>query len=293
MQRNFLQSGKISDLVKNRKPLVMGILNVTPDSFSDGGKYFQIEDTISHAKKLIDDGVDIIDVGGESTKPGANLISEEEELKRVIPVIYELKKRFPNIYISIDTYKSNVAQLAINAGAKMINDVSGLTMDPDMVKIVAKLNLPIVIMHNNGIPATKPDITSRHCEERSDEAISQTLEDCHVVRLRQTPCNDAKHQVITEVYAWFQKQTQYAIDNGIQRENIIIDPGLGFGKTAKEDLCLIENLQEFKSLGFPILIGPSKKSFIKKLFGEENIELKSKEIVKLAIKNGADIVRVH
>ena len=127
MQQSFLQSGKISDLVK--KPTIMGILNITPDSFSDGGKYFQIEDAVKHTEKLISDGVDIIDIGGESTRPDADYVSEEEELKRVIPVIYELKKRFSEIFISIDTYKANVAQLAINAGAKMINDVSGLTME--------------------------------------------------------------------------------------------------------------------------------------------------------------------
>ncbi|MBI3591578.1 MAG: dihydropteroate synthase [Candidatus Melainabacteria bacterium] len=259
MLQGFKQSVKVSDFVN--KPIVMGILNVTPDSFSDGGKYVQIEDAVKHVEKLIKAKVDIIDVGGESTRPGATLISEEEELKRVIPIIYELKKRFPDIFISIDTYKSNVAQLALGAGVKMINDVSGLTMDPDMVKVAAKANCPIVIMHNKGIPATKPD--------KSNAGIIQ------------------------EVYNWLQKQSQYAIDNGIKKENIIIDVGIGFGKTAKEDLYLIENSKEFKSLGFPVLVGPSKKSFIKKLFPQENIEQKSKEMAELAVKNGADIVRVH
>ena len=247
-------------MVKKRT-IFMGILNVTPDSFSDGGKYFQIEDAIKHTEKLINDGADIIDIGGESTRPGAELISEEEELKRVIPIIYELKKRFPDIFISIDTYKSNVAQLALNAGAKMINDVSGLTMDPDMVHVAAKANCPIVIMHNRGIPATKPDIALR--------------------------------QIVLEIYHWLQIQSQYAIHNGIKKENIIIDPGLGFGKTAEEDLLLIENLKEFKSLGFLLLVGLSRKSFIRKLFPGDNIEKKSRETVELAIKNGVNIVRVH
>ncbi len=259
MQQSFLQLGKISDLVK--KPIVMGILNITPDSFSDGRKYFQIEDAIKHTEKLIENGVDIIDIGGESTRPGAELISEEEELKRVIPIIYEVKKRFPDIFISIDTYKSNVAQLALNAGARMINDVSGLTMDPDMVHVAAKANCPIVIMHNKGIPATKP--------------------------------NESNKNIIREVYTWLKKQAQHTIGNGVKKENIIIDPGLGFGKTVEEDLCLIENLREFKSLGFPILVGPSRKSFIKKLFPEENLEKKSKEMIELAVKNGVDILRVH
>ena len=251
----------LNSLLLSKRPIVMGILNITPDSFSDGGKYVQIQDAVKQVEKLINNGVDIIDIGGESTRPHAELISEEEELKRVIPVIYEIKKRFPEIFISIDTYKANVAQLALNAGAKMINDVSGLTMDPDMVHVAAKANCPIIIMHNAGIPVTKPDKNNKN--------------------------------IIQEVCNWLRKQTQYAIDNSVKKENIIIDPGIGFGKTPEEDLSLIENLKEFKSLGFPILIGPSRKSFIKKLFGEENIEKKSKEMIELALKNEADIVRVH
>ena len=277
MQHSLKQLGKISrlahkvgtDLVK--KPIIMGILNVTPDSFSDGGKYFQIENAIQHAEHLIKSGADIIDVGGESTRPGAELISEEEELKRVIPVIYELKKSFSDIFISIDTYKSNVAQLAFNAGANMINDISGLTMDSDMVHVAAKVNCPIVIMHNCGIPATKPT-PGQVCRGGSATRPAEILQ---------------------EVYCWLQKKTDFAITNGIKKENIIIDPGIGFGKMPEEDLFLIENLKEFKSLGFPILIGPSRKSFIKKLFAEENIEIKAKEIIELVIKNGADIVRTH
>jgi dihydropteroate synthase len=252
----------LKDLLLSKKPIIMGILNVTPDSFSDGEKYFQIEDALKHTEKLIEDGADIIDIGAESTRPGAELISEEEELKRVIPVIYEIKKRFPDIFISIDTYKANVAQLALNAGGKMINDVSGLTMDPDMVHIATKANCPIVIMHNRGIPATKP-------------------------------VDGKKNSIFKEVFDWLQTQSKYAIEHGIKKENIITDPGIGFGKNAEEDLSLIENLKEFKLLGFPVLIGLSKESFIKMLFGEKNFELKSKEMLDLCVNNGADIVRVH
>ena len=260
----------------------MGILNVTPDSFFDGRKYFQIEDAIKQAEKLINSGADIIDIGGESTRPNAKLVSEEEELRRVIPVVKELVK-FRNdsvsaygrvgvsakFLISIDTYKSNVARLAINAGAKMINDVSGLTMDPNMVKVAAEYKCPVVIMHNEGIPATKPVEDVSACRSIG---VSEYLEG---------------------IYNWLKKQTDYAMSNGIKKENIIIDPGIGFGKSAEEDLEIIQNLQKFKSLGFPILIGPSRKPFIKKLFGENNLEAKSKEITDLAVKNGADIVRVH
>lgn len=237
----------------------MGILNITPDSFSDGGKYFQIEDAIKHAKELIKNGVDIIDIGGESTRPNAKPISEEEELKRVIPIIRKLSAA--KFLISIDTYKSKVAQAALNAGANIINDISGLTIDSNMVKVAAKYSCPIVIMHNMGIPATKSEVTSLN--------------------------------IIKEVYNWLLKRTNYAIKNGVKKENIIIDPGVGFGKTAKEDLELIQSLKEFKPLGFPILIGPSRKSFIKKIFGEVDLEVKSREMIQLAIKNGAAIVRVH
>ena len=261
----------LNRLLLSKKPITMGILNITPDSFSDGGKYFQIEDAIKQAKKLISEGIDMIDIGGESTRPDADYVSEEEELRRVVPVIYELKKRSPEMLISIDTYKANVARLAINAGARIINDVSGLTMDPDMVHVAAKANCPIVIMHNDGIPATKL-ISGEDCRGGS------------VTR----PAN-----VLQKAYRWLQNQTQYAIDNEIKKENIIIDPGIGFGKIPEEDLYLIENLKEFKSLGFPILVGPSRKSFIKKLFGDDNLEKKSKEMLELAVKNGADIVRVH
>lgn len=248
------------------KCLIMGILNVTPDSFSDGGKYFKLDDAIKHIEELIKSGVDIIDIGGESTRPGAMPVTEEEELKRVIPVI----KWCGDFHISIDTYKSNVAKAAIKAGASIINDVSGLTKDLYMVKVAAHAGCKIVIMHNDGIPANKPSI-----------------DEC-----RGTPvaCPD---NVIQKIYTWLQAQTNYAIQNGIKQENIIIDPGIGFGKTAEEDLFIIENLKEFKSLGFPILIGPSKKSFIKKLFGDKDLKEKSKEIINLAIKNGAGIVRVH
>ena len=262
----------ITDLITSKKPFIMGILNITPDSFSDGGKYFQIEYAVQQAEKLIREGVDIIDIGGESTRPGAEYVSEEEELRRVIPAIKQCKDAVnhisnKHILISIDTYKANVAQLALIAGADLINDVSGLTMDPNMVHVAAKLNCPIVIMHNEGIPATKPD-----CKDGSVTHLADVLQ---------------------KIYSWLKDQTQYAINNGAKKENIIIDPGLGFGKTAEEDLYLIENLREFRSLGFPILAGLSRKSFIKKIFPNDNLEIRSKEIIELAIKNGADIIRVH
>lgn len=251
----------------NKSPVLMGILNITTDSFSDGGKYFNLEDAVSHAKELINNGFHILDVGGESTRPGANPVSEEEEIKRVIPVIHEISKirtSYPPFLISIDTYKSKVAKAALEAGADIINDVSGLTMDKEMVNVARDFNCPIIIMHNNGIPA-----------QRSVVYKDST-------------------NIIEEIISWLSKQTNYAIENGIKRENIIIDPGIGFGKTPEEDLSIIENLQELKFLGYPILIGHSKKSFIKKIYGKNvDIGLKTKELTDLAVKNGANIIRVH
>lgn len=257
-----------------KKPLIMGILNITPDSFSDGGKYFKLEDAIKQAQKLINLGVDIIDIGGESTRPDAMPITEEEEIRRVIPTIKKIRqlrqqtadsRQRQEVLISVDTYKANVAKEALKVGANMINDVSGLTKDPNMVEVAREAGCKLVIMHNKGIPATKP-VKSEKWKVES---------------------------IINEVYKWLEKQTNFAIENSIKRENIIIDPGIGFGKTPEEDLLIIENLKEFKSLGFPILIGHSRKSFIKKLFGTCNIEKKNQELTKLAIANGADILRIH
>ena len=272
MSKTTKQFYKTTELLKTKKPLFMGVLNITPDSFSDGGKYFNLADAVKHAEELINSGVGIIDIGGESTRPGAEPVSEEEELRRVIPVVKHCRGAINrastgHIIISIDTYKSKVAKAVLETGANMINDVSGLTMDPNMVHVAAKANCPIVIMHNTGIPATKPG-----CKGGSSPSPAIVLQ---------------------EIYSWLQKQTQHAIDNNIKKENIIIDPGIGFGKSAEEDLFIIENLKEFKSLGFPILIGPSRKSFIRKLFGERNLEEKSKEMIKLAVKNGGDIIRMH
>ncbi len=256
-----------------KKPLFMGILNVTPDSFSDGGKYFKLENALKHAQDMINQGADIIDIGGESTRPGAKPVSEEEELKRIIPVIKEISLLAArhSLIISVDTYKSNVAKIALEAGANMINDASGLTMDLNMVKVARGADCPIVIMHNRGIPATKPI----------------TLDDCRGGSATRPA------DVLQEIYSWLKKQTDYAIANGIKRENIIIDPGIGFGKSPEEDLFLIEHLNKFKSLEFPILVGPSRKSFIKKLFPKDDIKIKNNEMVQLAIKNGANVVRVH
>ena len=246
------------------KTLIMGVLNITPDSFSDGGKYFSKNSAIKHALKLINEGSDIIDVGGESTRPGASPLTIEEELTRVIPVIKEIRKLSKNILISIDTYKSEVAKEAVKYGANIINDISGLVMDDRMVHIAAELDVPVIIMHLKGTPM--------------DMQVNPTYEN-----------------LISEITEFLRTQIQYALKNGVKKHNIIIDPGIGFGKTIEHNFKIIANLEKFKKIGFPILIGPSRKSFIGnllKLPPDKRLEGTAASIA-IGIVNGARIVRVH
>jgi len=242
----------------------MGIINVTPDSFSDGGKYVKIKNAINHAKKMVDDGADIIDVGGESTRPGAKEVSSSEELRRVIPVVESIRLNFPDILISIDTTKSVVARKAIKAGADIINDVSGLNSDIEMVGVVANLKVPIIIMHMKGNP-------------------------------KNMQINPKYKNLIGEITSFFEKKIKIATELGINRNLIIIDPGIGFGKTINHNFEIISKLKEFSKLNLPIMIGPSRKSFIGKTLNlpvESLIEGTSATITA-SILNGANIVRVH
>ncbi|MGB9595907.1 MAG: dihydropteroate synthase [Candidatus Poribacteria bacterium] len=245
------------------RTLVMGILNVTPDSFSDGGLFVNVESAIEHAKKMIQDGADIIDIGGESTRPGAEAISIDVELSRVIPVISELSKS-TDVCISIDTYKPEVAEIAIDNGACMVNDISAIS-DPKMAKVVAKSGVPIVLMHKKGTP--------------KDMQISPHY-----------------NSLIDEIKKYLQDKVNMAERSGISSDKIIIDPGIGFGKTVEHNLEILRRLNEFKSLGKPILIGTSRKSFIGKILNiddpKERIDGTS-ATVAIAIANGADIIRVH
>jgi len=246
------------------KTLIMGVLNITPDSFSDGGKYFSKNSAIKHALKLINEGSDIIDVGGESTRPGASHLTIEEELTRVIPVIKEIRKLSKNILISIDTYKSEVAKEAVKYGANIINDISGLVMDDRMVHIAAELDVPVIIMHLKGTPMNMQ--------------VNPTYEN-----------------LISEITEFLRTQIQYALKNGVKKHNIIIDPGIGFGKTIEHNFKIIANLEKFKKIGYPILIGPSRKSFIGnllKLPPDKRLEGTAASIA-IGIVNGARIVRVH
>lgn len=246
------------------KTYVMGILNTTPDSFSDGGLYYSLQDAIKHGLLMTEQGADIIDIGGESTRPGSDTVPLKEELSRTIPVIKELSK-FISLPISIDTYKAEVADRAIHAGAQIVNDISGLGFDKDMAKVVASHNVPIIIMHIKGKPKD----------------------------MQTNPKYDA---LIPELFDYFRERINLALDAGIREENIIIDPGIGFGKTFENNLEIINRLDEFKIFQRPIAVGLSRKSFIGAILGnllpQERLE-GTIAATSIAIYKGANIVRVH
>ena len=249
------------NILNFNKTIIMGVLNATPDSFSDGGDFFSLENAIVHAKNMVKDGADIIDVGGESSKPGAKQISIEEELKRVKPIIEKLVKEI-NIPISIDTYKPKVAEECIKAGASMINDITGLK-NLKMVKVAAKYKVPVIIMHMQGEPKNMQD-------------------------------NPKYKDVVLDVYEFFKERI--AVAKKYKIKNIILDPGIGFGKTLEGNLKLIKRLSEFSSFWLPLLVGSSRKSFIGKINKIDNPKDRlagSIASMTAAIINGANIVRVH
>ena len=244
------------ELEFGKRTLIMGILNITPDSFSDGGDNFNIRNAVEHALQMIKDGADIIDIGGESTRPGSELVSEEEELKRVIPVIKELSK-VTDIPISIDTYKAAVAEEAILAGADIINDIWGLQGDAKMAETAAKYNVPVIAMHNH---------------------------DGH----------EYNRDIIEEMKIFFDKTFEIGENAGIPRENIILDPGIGFGKVYEQNIEVLRRLEELSALG-RVLLGTSRKSTLGKI-----LDLPPKERTEgtlattvIGIQKGVDIVRVH
>ncbi len=242
---------------------IMGVLNVTPDSFSDGGKFLRFDEAVAQGMRMAEEGADIIDVGGESTRPGSDPIPLEEELSRVIPVISSLVKR-TDVPISIDTYKAEVAKRALDAGAEMINDISALRFDPQMKKIVSQYQVPVVLMHMKGTPKSMQR-------------------------------NPSYQDVVGEITQYLKESIMVAQDSGIEKEKIIVDPGIGFGKRLKDNLNILKNLKEFSILGCPILIGCSRKSFIGRILDlqtEERLEGSLAALV-VAVMNGASIVRVH
>jgi dihydropteroate synthase len=250
-------------LILGKQTLLMGVLNVTPDSFSDGGLFSDTEKAISHGLRMVEEGADIIDIGGESTRPGSKPLELEEELRRVIPVIEFIAKEV-NVPISIDTYKSNVAQRAIEAGAEMINDISGLHFDPSLAQVAVKEDVPLVLMHIRGTPETMQ-------------------KDVHYDSL------------FSEILQYLKDAVQRAESAGLDPRQIIIDPGIGFGKTVEDNLLIIKNLYEFRILGKPILLGTSRKSFIGKILNAEAGDRLEGTLSSIAIGvlNGAHIIRSH
>lgn len=249
--------------LKFDRPLLMGILNVTPDSFSDGGKFFTFRNAVKQGQKLAEDGADIIDIGGESTRPYSKPVSVKEELKRVLPVIEEMRKRI-SIPISIDTYKSEVARESLKVGANIINDISAMRMDPKMTSVAIKYKVPIILMHMKG----RPQNMQKHPRYKN---------------------------VVLEIISFLRKRIEKAKREGIEEEKIIVDPGIGFGKTTEHNLEIIRRLKEFKVLGRPLLIGPSRKSFIGKIL---NLDVSDRfegtaAAVSICVWNQADIIRVH
>lgn len=243
---------------------ITGILNITPDSFSDGGNYFCIDDSLKHAENLIAAGVDIIDVGGESSRPGSKPVQASEEIRRVIPVIKEIKKRF-NVCVSIDTYKTEVAELAVAAGAEIVNDITAFRHDNgSMAAFVASHNVKVILMHMQGSPETMQD-------------------------------NPEYKDIIREVLDFFAERIDFALSSGISKDRIIIDPGIGFGKQQKHNLLLLKHLSEFKKLGVPLMVGPSRKSFIGNILNTGVLHRLEGTIAAtlIAAFNGAEYLRVH
>jgi dihydropteroate synthase len=248
----------------SQKTYIMGILNVTPDSFSDGGRFFNPASATSRGIQMAEEGADIIDIGGESTRPGSEPLSIEEELRRTIPIVGTLAKRI-DVPISIDTYKSEVAKMALDAGASIVNDISGLRFDPGMAKVVAGYKVPVVVMHIKGSPKD----------------------------MQKNPVYEA---LIPEIVDYFRERIRSATESGIPKDKIIIDPGIGFGKTSEHNIEIINKLDEFTLLEKPVLIGPSRKAFLGKMLGDvpagERLEATA-AAVSISIMKGANLVRVH
>lgn len=253
---NVIKAGKY-EFPLGKKTYIMGILNVTPDSFSDGGSYIDVDKAVEHAARMIEEGADIIDIGGESTRPGSLEVTLEEELRRVIPVIERLNERL-DIAISIDTYKAEVAEAAIKAGAHMINDVWGMQRDSEMAKVAAKYKVPVFVMHNQVGTSYDGDL-------------------------------------VEAMLSFFKRSIQLGEENGIDKSQIIIDPGFGFGKTPAHNIEVMRRLNELNVLNQPILLGTSRKSTIGLILDlppSERVEGTLATAV-IGIMNGVDFVRVH
>ncbi len=261
--KKIIKKKIIKNLNFSNSPIIMGVLNLTPDSFSDGGKYFNKKLAIKQFKKLIYDGSEIIDIGGESTRPGSKIVNEEVELKRLMPILKVIKKN--KCFVSLDTRKSQVMKKGIKYGVKLINDVSGLNYDLNTIKILKEFKTPFVIHHMQGSPSTMQN-------------------------------NPKYKNVLLDIYDFFEKKLKEIKLSGIKHNNIILDPGIGFGKNLKHNITLLEKISIFHSLGFPVMLGISRKRFIKDL-SEKN---DSKERIGgtvasslYSLMQGVQILRVH
>jgi len=254
-----------NDFLELQEPVVMGVLNVTPDSFSDGGQFLLYDSALKQAEQMIKDGADIIDIGGESSRPGAQTVSTEEEIDRIMPIIEKVKDDFA-VIVSVDTYKESVARAAVvEAGADMVNDISALRFSEKMADTIAELDVPVVLMHIKGTP-----------ENMQKDPFYQDL--------------------IPELKQYFHTRIEYALSKGIKKKKIIIDPGIGFGKRLEDNIEIIKSLGEFKEFELPILMGLSRKSFLgiisdEPIPAEREAETTCANII--AILNGASIIRVH
>jgi dihydropteroate synthase len=255
---------RVGSLTFGPDPVLMGVLNVTPDSFSDGGEFFGAEPAVAHAEMMFDEGAQVIDVGGESTRPGSDPVNPEEELRRVLPVIRGILSARPDAIVSIDTYRSSTAKAALDTGARVVNDVTALG-DPKMAGLVAERGCPIVLMHMLGEPKS----------------------------MQQDPRYE---DVVREVRDFLTERAERAIRAGVEPENVILDPGIGFGKTLEHNLKLLNRLDSLVELGFPVLVGVSRKSFLGKITGSDDTKDRLFGTVAanvLAYERGASLFRVH
>jgi len=264
MGKNLIFKTMRRTLVLGERTLIMGILNVTPDSFSDGGRFQTPHEAVEAGLRMADEGADIIDIGGESTRPGSEPVPDEEELKRVLPVIEKLAK-LVSVPISVDTTKAAVARKAIDAGAEIINDISALRFDKEMGAVAAKAGAGLILMHMRGVPKTMQE----------GPIVYQDL--------------------LAEIKDFLRERIFYALSLGVEMERIMIDPGIGFGKTAEDNMRILKNLQQLQELERPILTGVSRKSFIGKVLDvppQERLEGTIASVV-VSIMNGSSVVRVH
>lgn len=260
---------RAANLDLSNGPLLMGVLNVTPDSFSDGGRHASLQDAIARAEVMVEEGAALIDVGGESTRPDADPVPLEEELRRVVPVVETLCERLPKVPISIDTMKAEVARQCLEAGASLVNDVSALRHDPEMVAVVRQNDVPVVLMHMLGTPGTMQK-------------------------------NPTYKDVVREIQLFFTERMDWAVRQGLRPHQFVIDPGIGFGKTTEHNLDILRRFRNFLELEQPVLVGLSRKSFIGRILGGEHAPAPVSERGEASLAGhlwaaaqGAHILRVH